>query len=239
MKAQIIYTPSNESSGKIGFESQSSFKSKKGWDVSLVEGIVREDFDDLVLGNKLRNDFDVKFAKNGRLWMMKNGNDTVWKTKQACVFNHLYFWKKVIESNETQCFIEHDIICVADAEEYEFEDYLILNMGDAFTNKKYPVQKGIRNYPVPMTNKYNNLLDDKSYPLVYNKPNKWENAYMVPGTAAYAITPAGAKKMLDAALSTGIDQSDFILNTKNCTVEYINPSPVVFNTQYVTTSWGL
>jgi hypothetical protein len=62
---------------------------------------------------------------------------------------------------------------------------------------------------------------------------------MVPGTAAYAITPAGAKKMLEAALTIGLDQSDFILNTKNCKVEYINPSPVVFNTQYVTTSWGL
>jgi hypothetical protein len=45
--------------------------------------------------------------------------------------------------------------------------------------------------------------------------------------------------MLEAALTIGLDQSDFILNTKNCKVEYINPSPVVFNTQYVTTSWGL
>tara|TARA_R110000803_G_scaffold46198_7_gene97028 strand:- start:13827 stop:14546 length:720 start_codon:yes stop_codon:yes gene_type:complete len=239
MKAQIVYTSSHEISRKSGFESLSSFDSKKGWDVSLIEGIVREDFDDLVQGNKFRNDFDVKFAKNGRLWMMKNGNDPVWKTKQACVFNHLYFWKKVIESNETQCFIEHDIICVADAEDYEFEDYLILNMGDAFTNKKYPVQKNIRNYPIPMDKKYNNLLDDKSYPLVYNKCNEWANAYMVPGTASYAITPAGAKKMLEAALTIGLDQSDYILNTKNCNIQYINPSPVVFNTQYVTTSWGM
>jgi GR25 family glycosyltransferase involved in LPS biosynthesis len=239
MKAQIIYTPSNSESAKIGKEALQSFKSFKGWNVTLKEGVVREDFDDLITGNKLRNDFDVKFAEKGRLWMMKNGDDMVWKTKQACVFNHLYFWKKVIEANETMCFIEHDIICVADAEDYEFEDYLILNMGDAFTNKKYPVRTGVRNYPVVMKEKYNNLLDDKSYPLVYNKPNVWENAYMVPGTAAYAITPAGAKKMLEAALTIGLDQSDFILNTKNCKVEYINPSPVVFNTQYVTTSWGM
>jgi len=239
MKAQIIYTPSNPDSKRVGKESLESFRAHNGWDVSLVEGVVRSDFDDLVKGARLRNDFDTKFAKKGRLWMMHSGNDQVWQTKRACVYNHLYFWKKVIESNETQCFIEHDIICIADAEEYEFEDYLILNMGDAFTNKKYPVQKGIRNYPVSMKEKYNNLLDDKSYPLVYNKPNVWENSYMVPGTAAYAITPAGAKKMLEAALTIGLDQSDFILNTKNCKVEYINPSPVVFNTQYVTTSWGL
>lgn len=237
MKGQIIYTPELFKSKELAEQSLESFKAKKGWDLTLQEGITRNDLKNLMKGSKIRNDFNVKFINNGRLWMMRNENDPVWETKEACVFNHLYFWKKVVDTNETMCFIEHDVICNSDAKDYKFDEYLILNMGDAFTNKKYPQR--MRGYCSPMKNEYNNLENDPNYPLVYNKSNLWEFSYMVPGTAAYAITPTAAKKMLNTALSVGIDQSDFILNTHNLKVQYVSPSPVSFNKTYLSTSWGL
>ena len=61
---------------------------------------------------------------------------------------------------------------------------------------------------------------------------------MAPGTGAYAITPAGAKKML-AATENVIDQSDFMLNEYNLKIEYVYPSPVKFNTENLSTSYGI
>ena len=144
MKGQIVYTPELLKSKQMAEQSLESFKAKKGWDLTLQEGITRNDLKNLMKGSKIRNDFNVKFIMNGRLWMMRNDNDPVWETKEACVFNHLYFWKKVVDTNETMCFIEHDVICDSNAEDYKFDEYLILNMGDAFTNKKYP--KRLRGY---------------------------------------------------------------------------------------------
>lgn len=239
MKGQIVYTPSNIGSNKIAKQSLESFQKHSGWEVSLIEGVTVADFNDIVKGGKLRNDFNMKYATNGRMDMMRKGMDPVLQTKVACFYNHLYFWKKVVEANETMCFFEHDVICTADAEEYDFDEYLILNAGDAFTNQKFPVQKGIRNYPLPMREKYNRIDDDENYPLVYDKENQWKGSKMVPGTAAYAITPKGAQKMLDTFNQYGADQSDFIQNTYTVDVQYVNPSPVRFNTHYVTTSWGL
>jgi GR25 family glycosyltransferase involved in LPS biosynthesis len=61
---------------------------------------------------------------------------------------------------------------------------------------------------------------------------------MVPGTAAYAITPKGAAKMLQVTEERGLEQSDFILNDMNVVIEYLNPSPVKFNNINLKTSHG-
>ena len=62
---------------------------------------------------------------------------------------------------------------------------------------------------------------------------------MIPGTAAYAISPKGAKKLLRAAKDIGIDQSDFFINTHNIKIDYVNPSPVKFNSKNLNTSHRL
>ena len=54
---------------------------------------------------------------------------------------------------------------------------------------------------------------------------------MTPGTAAYMLTPAGARKLLRAAEKHGLEQSDFIINERNLKMEYISPSIVKFNTR--------
>ena len=61
---------------------------------------------------------------------------------------------------------------------------------------------------------------------------------MAPGTASYAITPNGAKKLLDAADKYGLDQSDFFINSFNVEMNYIHPSLAKFNETNLQTSHG-
>ena len=62
---------------------------------------------------------------------------------------------------------------------------------------------------------------------------------MAPGTGAYAITPAGAKKMLHSIETHGLDQSDFMINSKNVRMQYVIPSPVKFAKVNLSTSYGI
>jgi len=78
-----------------------------------------------------------------------------------------------------------------------------------------------------------------NYPLLYYRENVWKDSMMAPGTGAYAITPQGANKMLEAVEMFGMDQSDFMINSFNVRMQYVLPSPVKFNTVNLSTSYGL
>jgi GR25 family glycosyltransferase involved in LPS biosynthesis len=62
---------------------------------------------------------------------------------------------------------------------------------------------------------------------------------MTPGTAAYALTPSGAKKILYAAKKRGLEQSDFIINSANIRLQYVYPSPVKYNVVNLQSSHGI
>ena len=72
-----------------------------------------------------------------------------------------------------------------------------------------------------------------------HKDNAWYDASMAPGTGAYAMTPQGARKILKAVETHGLDQSDFMINSKNVTMQTCIPSPVTFNTVNLSTSYGI
>ena len=61
----------------------------------------------------------------------------------------------------------------------------------------------------------------------------------MPGTAAYAVTPKGAQRLLDSLFKNGWDQSDFFINSKNVKIEYASPEYFGFNGQNLRTSGGL
>ena len=53
-----------------------------------------------------------------------------------------------------------------------------------------------------------------------------------------SITPQGAKKMLKAVGTHGLDQSDFMINSNNVIMQTCIPSPVTFNSINLSTSYG-
>ena len=195
-----------------------------GWEVQLVDGFTPE-----------TAETDLEIMGGSRLEIFRSENEKKFLTKRACVLNHVRFWREVVASGETQAFIEHDAIAIAPPEDWKFEDVLVLNMDFAF---KFGALRGkFRGYPKPTLDKIVEIGDN--YPLRCKiKTSPYKGAALVPGTAAYAITPEGAAKMLLVAEEFGLEQSDFILNDMNVTIEYVNPSPVRFNSKNLQTSHG-
>lgn len=228
MKAQIVHLIDHKESVEQAQQALKSFQ-ENGWDVELVEGITPK-----TLESRGRV---TKLLKGGRLTHFEDPRLTI---KKSCVNNHILFWDKVVSHNETMAFIEHDSIAIDPPQNWVFDDVLILNMEYAF---KFGALKGRLKAFRPDQNGLEpafGVCDNfKNYPLKCKVPNSpFKGSNMIPGTAAYAITPQGARKMLDVVYNRGIDQSDYIINDMNVKLQYVIPSPVKFNTRNLSTSNG-
>ena len=229
MKGSIIYVKGHKASEIQAEQSLKSFE-KYGWDVSLVEGVTPETLDD--------KEWDVPCIKDGRLIGFRDKGERSYLTKKSCLTNHARIWRKVVETNESHAFIEQDAICISRYDPKYFSDVLILNIDYAF---KPPSVLGSLNsmagytpFPALMPK-----MLPSDYPLQYYKNNVYKGYNMMPGTAAYAVTPSGAEKLLKAAEENGIDQSDFFINDHHVQLAYISPCPVKFNTKNLNLSHKL
>lgn len=227
MKGYVIYIKEHEKSEAQANQALKSFKKYK-WDVVLREGITK---------NKVKNteEYSTEIIDNSRLHNFKIEDYNKYLTKLSCAINHVQFWKEVVAADEPMCFFEHDTICTQHKEQYDFEDYLILNAEFVF---RPPNKLGLQQFKDFVWPSFGVCDLPENYPLLYYRNNIWKNSMMVPGTAAYAISPSGAQKMLDAVDKHGLDQSDFMINSSNLRIQYINPSPVKFNTVNLSTSYG-
>ena len=224
MKGQIVYIKGHEKSEKQAQQAFTSLR-KRGWDVELKAGITPKTVKD-----------DVRIIEESRLLNFKKENRNRYLTKVSCALNHIEFFKNVVETDEPMAFFEHDAISVMAPEEYEFEDYLLLNAEYVFRPPNKLAINQFKDYVWPSFG----VCDfPENYPLLYYRNNIWKNSMMAPGTGAYAITPQGAQKMLDAIDEHGLDQSDFMINSSNLEMQYINPSPVKFNNVNLSTSYGI
>lgn len=228
MKGRIIYIKGHEGSEKQAQTAYESFVSF-GWDVELVEGIVPDTLDE--------SEFDYPLIEGGRLHDMKRKGESKYYIKKSCISNQIRLWRDCVDTNTTMAFIEHDAVCVAPPIKYEVDELLCLNLDYAFKPPSvlanYP---HLSSYQPEMTISPKPL--DSNYPLVYYKQNRYKGYPMIAGTCAYAVSPKGAKRLLESAEKYGIDQSDFFINTHNVKIGYLTPSPVKFNTVNLNTSHG-
>ena len=229
MKGQIVYIKGHSKSVEQAKKSFASFK-KRGWDVELVEGITPKTVE------QLPEYTHYSIIDQSRLHNFKQENPKRFLTKVSCALNHVKFWNKVISYGEPMAFLEHDSICIDTWKEVKFKDYLILNAEFVF---RPPNKLGLQQFKDYVFPGFGLSQLDENYPLTYYKDNVWKDSLMVPGTGAYAITPRGAEKMLQAIETHGIDQSDFMLNSYNIDIQYINPSVVKFNSVNLSTSYGI
>jgi GR25 family glycosyltransferase involved in LPS biosynthesis len=178
---------------------------------------------------------EPKIMEGSRLEIFQRNEPKKFPTKRACVLNHVRFWTEVVDSGVPQAFIEHDAVAIAPPEDWKFKDVLVLNMDFAF---KFGALRGKFNWKPQST--LDKIVEiGHTYPLKCKVPNSpYKGSSMVPGTAAYAIMPEAAERMLLVAEEFGLEQSDYILNDMNVTIEYVNPSPVRFNSKNLQTSHG-
>ena len=228
MKGQIVYIKGHKESEQQADQAFKSFQ-KYGWDTELKTGITKFKVTET-------EEFKTDIIKESRLHNFKTENRDRFLTKLSCAINHIQFFKKVVEADEPMCFFEHDAICIEKEQKYDFEDYLILNAEFVF---RPPNKLGLKQFKDFVWPGFGVCDLPDSYPLLYHKNNIWKDSKMAPGTGAYAITPTGAKKMLTKIEKHGLDQSDFMINSHNLRIQYINPSPIKFNTVNLSTSYGL
>ena len=218
MKVQITYVETSKESTAQAEESLQSFLSY-GWSATLNKGITPSTLND--------NDFDVHDLLGGRLESFKQNESQKYPIKKSCLFNNLKFAESVIEADQPMIFAEHDALCIDSYTGWDFDEFCFLAIDYAFApptalskppynSYRFPPSFGVVDFP-------------SNYPLIYYKDSVYNGSMMTPGTAAYALSPKGAKKLLYAATSLGLEQSDFIINSYNLRLQYITPSPVKYN----------
>lgn len=228
MKGRIIYLKQNKESVAQAQQAFNSFV-EYGWEVEMVEGLTSE----TVRTDELSKQFQI--MPSGRLAKFYQVDEKKFWTKRACAMNHVHFWKEVVSSGTPQVFIEHDAIAISPSLQWEFSDVLCLNLEHSF---RFGALKGKFNWKIPASiEQVCSLPED--YPLKTKvEGSAYFGAKMIPGTAAYAITPKGAAKMLEIVSNNGLEQSDYMLNDMNVEISYANPAPVRFNTKNLRTSHG-
>lgn len=227
MKGYIHYIKGHKDSEKQASESLKSFL-QNDWDVSLREGITPDTLDD--------KEFDYPLIKGGRLSIMKENGEEKYFTKKSCISNQIRLWRECVRMNTPLAFIEHDAICLSSFDR-PFDEVICFNLEYAFLPPTVLSNYSIlRDYSIPSNISPKPFPAD--YPLTYPKKNSYEGSKLIPGTAAYGVTPKGARKLLIAAEKYGLEQSDYFINTSNVNIEYVTPSPVKFNITNLNTSHG-
>lgn len=225
MKAFILYIKENSLSEQYALKCKQSFKNHSGWTPEWFEGITPLTIDRYTT-------FEHKthsFADN----VLSKGDKQVYLSKKSCAHNHYYLFKVCVELSEPIAVIEHDSYCVGDWSNYRFDDILVLNITSAIRdgiqdihhrrNKNTIIASGIQDINLTKLN-------------YYWDPNI--TGHMMPGTAAYAVTPDGAQKMINVFEKIGWDQSDAIINTTFVRIQTIMPELFTFQLPNLRTSRG-
>tara|TARA_B100000768_G_scaffold153107_1_gene149175 strand:+ start:17624 stop:18310 length:687 start_codon:yes stop_codon:yes gene_type:complete len=214
MKCNIIYVAGHPLSEKCRKLTENSLKHHR-YDYESIKGVTPDTI--------IASDFPFPNLILGRLYdFYITGQDRKYVVKKSCLFNNLKFAQRVIEADEPMIFLEHDTIAVSRLPDFDFDEFCMLSYDYAF---KAPT--ALAKAPYDSYNLYSKRgVHDfpSNYPLRYYKPTKYKGEIMTPGTAAYALSPKGAKKLLQAA-KKGIEQSDFIINSGTLRLQHLSPSP--------------
>jgi GR25 family glycosyltransferase involved in LPS biosynthesis len=229
MKSVVVYVKGHEVSERHKNKLVQTLE-RYDWDYELMEGVTPdtldqyESYDDLV---------------DGRLGGFKTSEPVKYPIKKSCVTNHLRFAQMVIDRNEPMIFLEHDQFIVSKPIDIEFEDYCQLNTEYAFKPPTALAQSRFIEWDKNQTPTLGVSELPEDWPLLYYKKSIYMGSKMVPGTGAYALSPSGARKLLDAVKQHGMEQSDFLYNTNVMKIETVFPSPVRFQSTNPNLSHGL
>lgn len=226
MKAFIIHTP-HQKSIEYANKALASFSQFRGWEPELFQGVTAETL------SKYEKKFHLKTKANSRAEAFEKENHPAYKVKKSCSYNHYRLFMQCVELNEPIAVIEHDAHCIGEWTGHNFDDILVLNVVSALNRKasKYVWHLNTKTFS-------QGINDLEIEGMVYRHDDKINGAKLIPGTAAYAVTPNGAKKMLDVYENIGWEQSDFIINTAYVKIQQIIPELFTFKLTNLETSFG-
>ena len=226
MKSFVIHVKSSEKSKQYASACMKSCWGK--FDVELFEGVERSTLEEW--DNKL---YALSPMTNSRAVGHYLDTKERYETKKSCFLNHVRLWQECLKLNKPIAIIEHDSHCIRSWDNIKFDELLILNITSAFRQRVF-------NSLRPQVDAIDWGFGIKPYtesPLVYTKKNTFEGGLMMPGTAAYAITPKTARRLL-SHLELGWEQSDYYINTNSVNIEYVVPEYFSFRLPNLRTSHG-
>lgn len=219
MKSQLIYVSGHagsEAQAKIAVESLEKFN----YDVTLVEGVTPDTLNE--------DDFPYGNLTGGRLQDFQNEQSKKYYIKKSVLFNNLKFAQRVIEADEPMICFEHDIIATKPLPDFDFDEFCFLAYEDAFKPPSTLAKSPYNTYIITGQTGVNDFPNN--YPVKYYKDSIYKGATCSPGAAAYALSPKGARKFLQAA-EKGLEQNDFTINSHNLRLQYLYPSPISYQNE--------
>ena len=227
MKCQLLYVKGHQGSEE---QSQVALRSleKFNYDVELIEGITPDTLNE--------DDFPYGNLPGGRLQDFADQKSRKYYIKKSVLFNNLKFAQRVIEADEPMILFEHDIIATKPLPDFEFEDFCFLSYEHAFKPPSALAKTPYVAYIISGDPGINDF--PPSYPLKYYKDSKYKGAVCSPGAAAYALSPKGARKLLEG-VKAGLEQNDFTLNSHNLRMQYLYPSPISYQQENLNLSHTL
>lgn len=225
MKAFIIHT-SHEKSLEYANKALASFELYQNWQPELFKGV------EPITLSLFEEKYPLQIKQQSRAEIFFNVDKKRYTTKKCCSYNHYRLFQLCIELDQPIAVIEHDSHCVADWTNIDFEEILLMNIVSAI--RQHPtLEVRIKNENIDW-----GLQDLCLQEMNYRHDPTWNNAIIIPGTAAYAVTPQGAQKMINVYESVGWEQSDFIINTHNVRIQTIVPELFTFKLPNLKTSHG-
>lgn len=214
MKAFVVFVPQVAASREYASKVLESIQNHAGWTPELLPGTTP---DTIPLYEQW---FSMQDQVPSRIVGFRERAYEIYLTKKSCFYNHVRVWHRCVELDEPVAFIEHDAICVRDWDEPKFNQVLILNARSSLKQsviRKPLIKRGhlakmqlddhaVTDWQVPITNRH-----AEGSPV------------MMPGTAAYAITPKAAARLLHRVIYKGWEQSDHFINIDSSEIVYRVP----------------
>jgi GR25 family glycosyltransferase involved in LPS biosynthesis len=227
MNSYIIYVKGHSKSEEYMGICRESCKGT-GFNAIPFPGVTKKTLD------SFERDIGLEPLEGSRASAFWQNDKNLYHTKKSCFYNHIRLWRMCVESDEPIAVIEQDSFCSRHWDNLEFDELLIMNVKSAFKQKVFnPIRKQMDAYKFE-----NGLSEYRGSPLQYTKKNKFSGGSMMPGTAAYAVTPKGAKRLLDN-LAWGWEQSDYFINTNTVHIQYMNPEYFTFKLPNLNLSHGV
>lgn len=227
MKAFVIYVKNHtksESYSKLVLDSCKD----KGFEAELFEGVTKHNL------SSYEDKYDFKRIIPSRANDFYGQNIDLFKTKKSVFYNGYRLWNKCVELDQPIVVLEHDSVCVREWDNLEFDELLVLN-GQSCWNQPVFDHVWLRHIKPQYFNPINEY-DSKI--LWYKFKNYFYGSYMIPGAAAYAITPKGAKRLIEKTHELGWEQNDHFINTKSIRIQVAGKEYFSFHSENLNMSHG-